>query len=87
MTPSRTALIIVTLALRWATPLAAQEYSGIALVIDGDTIEVSGQRIRLHGIDAPEAKQTCERDGSKWRCGHEATLALHEKIGKKPVRC
>lgn len=28
-------------------------------VIDGDTIERSGVRIRLHGIDAPEAGQKC----------------------------
>ena len=66
---------------------AFAEASGIARVIDADTIEVSDQRIRLHGIDAPEARQTCRRDGVEWRCGHKATLALHEKIGKKPVKC
>ena len=61
--------------------------TGIARVIDGDTIEVSGQQIRLHGIDAPEQKQTCKRDGEDWRCGLDATRALNDKIGEKPVRC
>jgi len=34
-----------------------------ASVIDGDTIEVHGQRIRIHGIDAPESRQLCRLDG------------------------
>ena len=37
--------------------------SGRAVVIDGDDIEVSGSRIRLYGIDAPESRQTCLAGG------------------------
>ena len=33
--------------------------SGEARVVNGDTIDVSGVRVRLEGIDAPERAQTC----------------------------
>ena len=40
---------------------------GTASVIDGDTIEIHGQRIRFQGIDAPESGQSCKADGVEWR--------------------
>jgi endonuclease YncB( thermonuclease family) len=60
---------------------------GIASVIDGDTLEIRGQRIRLHGIDAPESGQFCEKDGKQYRCGQQAALALSDKIGRATIRC
>ncbi len=62
--------------------------SGLARVIDGDTIQVSGHRIRLEGIDAPEAGQRCPAHfvGS-WRCGHAATGALRSLISRQRVEC
>ena len=60
---------------------------GVASVIDGDTIEVHGRRIRLEGIDAPESKQTCIRDGVAERCGQQAALHLSDRIGRLAVAC
>ncbi len=62
--------------------------AGVARVVDGDTIVVSDMRVRLEGIDAPEAGQTCGRPlGGTWPCGTEATHALAALIGGRPVEC
>ncbi len=66
---------------------AAADIIGQASVIDGDTIEIHGQRIRLFGIDAPEHDQLCEAGGHQYRCGQQASLALSDQIGSKSVDC
>jgi len=61
---------------------------GKAWVIDGDTIEISGTRIRLEGIDAPELDQTCiDSKGETWPCGKSATRELRTYVRRFELRC
>jgi len=60
--------------------------TGMARVIDGDTIGIGETRVRLEGIDAPETAQTCQRRWfGSWPCGTAATAQLSKIIGDRPV--
>jgi endonuclease YncB( thermonuclease family) len=66
----------------------SQQLTGVARVVDGDTIVVGDTRVRLEGIDAPETGQTCERKRvGTWACGSAATLALIALVEGRNVAC
>ena len=56
-------------------------------ITDGDTIRINGDKIRFSGIDTPELKQTCTKDGEKILCGLNAKKILVHKIGNNKVTC
>ena len=86
---SKNSIGVVLAALLLLVPSVAEaDITGKPRVIDGDTIEIAGERIRLHGIDAPETKQTCQdNNGKEWRCGQDATFALADMIGNHWITC
>jgi endonuclease YncB( thermonuclease family) len=70
----------------------ADTIAGRASVIDGDTIQVNGEVIRILDIDAPESAQYCFKsseslDAGSWPCGRRAALALSDWIGQQTVTC
>ncbi len=73
------ALLVLALA-----PAGAGAITGEAVVVDGDTLLIGTERIRLYGIDAPESNQDC---GDGWPCGREATSTMEDLTAGGPVRC
>ena len=81
----RALLLVLVLA---ATPALSAPLTGRATVVDGDTLDIRGTCIRLHGVDAPESGQTCkDATGKAYRRGQAAANALAGRIGAAPVSC
>ena len=57
-------------------------------MIDGDTWDVGGDRVRLFGIDAPEVDQTCQRrNGEVWACGQWVSQQVRKDYDGKSASC
>lgn len=83
----RFALTLAAL-LALAIPVTALEVTGVARVVDGDTLNVEGLGIRLHGIDAPETAQRCaDGQGRDYACGERATARLRGLAENRRVVC
>ena len=82
------AALATAAALLAGGPGAAGTLAGRVTVIDGDTLEMRGERIRLFGMDAPESGQTCQtREGRAWRCGTQAARELDLLARGRTVTC
>src|SRR5262245_30273639 len=80
---------IACLLLLLISAANAGTIAGQASVMDGDTIEVDGARIRIMDLDAPEVDQTCllRDDGREWPCGRIAATMLSGWISQYRVTC
>jgi endonuclease YncB( thermonuclease family) len=80
------ALILLSV-LTCALPATAVDLTGQATVIDGDTLDIRGQRIQLYGIGAPESGQMCKTAaGADYRCGQISAFTLTNFIARRLVR-
>ena len=62
--------------------------TGTIRVIDGDSFEVAGTKIRLHGIDAPESDQMCQTEqGADWACGGWIIRVVKDRYSGEVARC
>lgn len=61
--------------------------SQVVRVIDGDTIEVNDEKVRLYGIDAPERGQPCTRNNSHYDCGSASKEHLEFVLNGATVKC
>ena len=80
--------LVASLGAGVTDSVSAPTIQGTASVIDGDTIEIHGERIRLDAIDAPESSQLCiDAAGKRYRCGQKSAFALADMIGRSTVTC
>ena len=97
LSPRAVWAVLAILALLWwlqpgtQSPFPGSGSGGIieghARVIDGDSVVVAGREMRLKGIDAPEGRQHCTRNGVDWACGEEARRHLQSLIGGSSLTC
>jgi endonuclease YncB( thermonuclease family) len=74
----------------------AETISGVAKIIDADTIKINNNKIRLFGIDAPELDQLCKKKYlsiiifsfyKNYKCGEESALILKKYLNDKLIKC
>lgn len=81
------ALVVIAVAMA-PLPALSLEITGVARVVDGDTLNVEGLGVRLHGIDAPETAQTCkDAQGRDYACGDRASQRLRMLTEGRRVTC
>ena len=89
----------IIIFLIFVSNVTAEEISGTAKIIDGDTVHINNYKFRLEGIDAPEMKQQCKKEFLKissiigfsfykdYSCGKVSKAKLKAKINGSKIRC
>jgi len=80
-------LALIAVIVWWLEQTNRQVFVGRAWVVDGDTIIIDREKLRLSGIDAPEIAQSCTRSGKPWPCGREAKKALRKLALRGDFQC
>jgi len=80
-------LVLATWASRQFSSVSVGSVEGRPRLVDGDSFFIGATEVRMQGIDAPEGRQTCFRDGRDWRCGEEAKCELERAVGSASIRC
>jgi endonuclease YncB( thermonuclease family) len=82
-------LVLIVAAALGSKQLAPRELAlGLGKIKDGDSFVLRGKQVRLHGIDAPEYRQTCESaKGKDYPCGKDAAKALRELLRGRNITC
>jgi endonuclease YncB( thermonuclease family) len=66
----------------------AADFTGVARVIDGNTLAIGATKIRLERIDAPETDQIClNAKAIRWNCGIEARDQLAAHVAGREIKC
>lgn len=82
------AVFLALLLCAFARPATAEDVSGRARVMDSNTIEIGGRRIRLLGVDAPDLTQTCPtKKGEDYACGRISAQTLVALVKDGPLAC
>jgi endonuclease YncB( thermonuclease family) len=88
MRPALPLALLLVLILPGAALGRGEAVSGFARAVDGDTLEVGGVRVRLHGVDAPESAQDCtDARGRTYACGRAASRRLAGLVRFRRVSC
>ena len=67
--------------------IAGDSVEGYPKLVDGDSFHLGNYEVRMKGIDAPEGRQTCLKDGRNWSCGEAARAELQRLIGGQKIVC
>jgi len=82
-----TILLLLAVVSSRLDRVETRRLAGDAVINDGDSITLKGERIRLRGIDAPEYGQTCRKGGATYPCGRRSRESLEHLASAGAVEC